>query len=62
MVPMYGAIVIFKTYHIGFYMRENADGTLKILHGNWSNKVSISSGVYGPIYPNEILEYRFPNY
>ena len=59
-VPTYGAIVIFKSYHLGFYMGENADGTLKILHGNWSNKVTISSGIYDPIKPDQILEYRFP--
>lgn len=59
--PVYGALAIFKTSHIGFYMGKNADGTLKILHGNWSNKVSISSGIYDPIYPSQIQEYRFPN-
>ena len=58
--PKYGAIAIFKTNHVGFYMGKNVDGTLKILHGNWSNKVSISSGVYDPIYPNQIKEYHFP--
>ncbi len=59
-VPKYGAIVIFNNYHVGFYMGENADGTLKILHGNWSNRVTISSGIYDPIKPDQILEYRFP--
>ncbi|WP_343748978.1 RHS repeat-associated core domain-containing protein [Fluviicola sp.] len=58
--PKYGAIAVFKSGHVGFYMGTNADGTLKILHGNWSNKVKISSGVYDPIYPEKIQEYRFP--
>jgi uncharacterized protein (TIGR02594 family) len=60
--PKYGSLVIFKQSHIGFYMGKNADGTLKILHGNWSNKVTISSGVYDPIYPSQIKQYRFPKY
>ena len=58
--PVYGAIAIFKTGHVGFYLGTNDDGTLKILHGNWSNEVKISSGINDPIYPNNILEYRLP--
>jgi uncharacterized protein (TIGR02594 family) len=54
--PVYGAIVIFKTGHVGFYMGTNSDGTLIILHGNWSDKVSISKN----ISPNEIKAYRMP--
>ena len=59
--PKYGAVAVFKTGHVGFYMNTNKDGTLKILHGNWSNRVKISSGSYDPIYPKQIREYRFPN-
>ncbi len=58
--PQYGAIAVFKKGHVGFYMGTNKDGTLKILHGNWSNKVKISSGIYDPIYEKDIKEYRFP--
>lgn len=58
--PKYGAIAIFKTNHIGFYMGKNPDGTLIILHGNWSDMIKISSGIYDPIYPKDIKEYRFP--
>jgi uncharacterized protein (TIGR02594 family) len=58
--PKYGAIAIFKTGQVGFYMDKNKDGTLKILHGNWSNRVKISSGVYDPIYEKKIKEYRWP--
>jgi uncharacterized protein (TIGR02594 family) len=58
--PVYGAVTIFKTGHVGFYMDTNSDGTLKILHGNWSNRVKISSGVYDPIYPSQIRQYRMP--
>lgn len=47
--PKYGAIAVFTTGHVGFYMGTNSDGTLKILHGNWGDKVTISSGVYDPI-------------
>ncbi len=59
--PKYGAIAVFTTGHVGFYMETNKDGTLKILHGNWSDKLKISSGVYDPIYPKDIQEYRFPS-
>jgi uncharacterized protein (TIGR02594 family) len=59
--PIYGAVAIFKTGHVGFYLGTNNDGTIKILHGNWSSQVKISSGVYDPIYPSQILEYRLPN-
>ncbi|MEI6697293.1 MAG: TIGR02594 family protein [Bacteroidota bacterium] len=58
--PAYGAVALFKTGHVGFYMGTNKDGTLKILHGNWSNRVKISSGVYDPIYPISIRQYRMP--
>lgn len=42
-------------------METNSDGTLKILHGNWSHRVKISSGKYDPIYKKDIREFRFPN-
>jgi len=58
--PQYGAVAIFRTGHVGFYMDTNKDGTLKILHGNWSNRVKISSGIYDPIHKSQIKEYRFP--
>ena len=58
--PTYGEIAVFKTGHVGFYLGTNNDGTLKILHGNWSNRVKISSGIYDPIYPSQIREYRMP--
>lgn len=54
--PKYGAIAIFTTGHVGFYMGANANGTITILHGNWSSAVSKSNN----INPNEIQEYRFP--
>lgn len=58
--PRYGAIAIFKSGHVGFYMGTNPDGTLKILHGNWSHAVTISSGKFDPIYPSQIDCYVFP--
>ncbi len=59
--PIYGAIAVFKRGHVGFYMGTNKDKTLKILHGNWSHRVKISSGKYDPIYNSDIKEYRYPN-
>jgi uncharacterized protein (TIGR02594 family) len=58
--PTYGAIAIFTTNHVGFYMGKYPDGTLIILHGNWSDKVTISKPIYDPILPSQIKEYRFP--
>ncbi len=59
-IPKYGAIAVFNNNHVGFYMGTYPDGSLKILHGNWSNKVTISKPLYDPVVPNQIKEYRFP--
>lgn len=56
--PVYGAVVIFKTGHVGFYLDTYSDGTLKILHGNWSNKITVSNK-FDPVNANQISTYRF---
>lgn len=41
--PTLGAVVVFKRAgggHVGLYVGERADGTLRVLGGNQSNKVS----------------------
>ncbi len=53
--PKYGAIAIFKTGHVGFYVGSNGSNLI-ILHGNWSNRVDESDY----ITPGQIQEYRFP--
>lgn len=54
--PKYGAVAVFKTGHVGFYISTNENGTYKILHGNWGGKVEISSF----IKPVEIKSFRYP--
>jgi uncharacterized protein (TIGR02594 family) len=54
--PKYGAVAIFNTRHVGFYFGEDIKkGYVKILHGNWSDRVIIST-----IKSTEIKEYRYP--
>jgi uncharacterized protein (TIGR02594 family) len=53
--PAYGALAVFKTSHIGFVVGQNGDNLI-ILHGNWSNKISLSDY----IKPSEIQYYRYP--
>ena len=53
--PKYGAVAIFNTGHVGFYAEKNGEN-YKILHGNWSDKVSFSTN----IKPSEIKFFRFP--
>ena len=53
--PKYGAVAIFNTGHVGFYAGKNGEN-YKILHGNWSDKVSFSTN----IKPSEIKSFRFP--
>ncbi|WEK18861.1 MAG: TIGR02594 family protein [Candidatus Pedobacter colombiensis] len=55
--PAYGAIAVFRTGHVGFVAGEKSNGSLVILHGNWSNAVSLST--YG-ISRSDIRLYRFP--
>lgn len=54
--PKYGAIAIFTTGHVGFYMATMKTGNYLILHGNWSDKVSKSDN----IKPSEIKQFVFP--
>lgn len=55
--PAYGAVAVFKSGHVGFVAGLTKDGKPVILHGNWSDKVSLST--YG-IPKTDIREYRYP--
>lgn len=56
--PALGAIAIFKTGHVGFVAGETQKGDLVMLHGNWGDKVELST--YG-ISKTSIKLYRYPN-
>ena len=53
--PAFGALAIFKTSHIGFVIGQFGVNLI-ILHGNWSNRISLSNY----IKPGEIQYYRYP--
>ena len=55
--PIYGSVAVFNTGHIGFYLGTNKNGTYSILHGNWGDKVVISTY----INPEEIKSFRYPS-
>jgi uncharacterized protein (TIGR02594 family) len=54
--PKYGAIAIFMNGHVGFYVKTMPNGNYQILHGNWSEKVSLSDY----IKPEQIRMFVFP--
>jgi uncharacterized protein (TIGR02594 family) len=53
--PVYGSIAVFNTGHVGLVAGKKGDNLI-ILHGNWSNKISLSNY----IKPTEISLYRYP--
>ncbi len=55
--PAYGSVAVFKTGHVGFVAGETSSGKLVMLHGNWSNRVDLST--YG-IDKAQIKLYRYP--
>lgn len=59
--PKAGCIVVFsssrgpRSGHVGFYVGENPNGTVRVLGGNQGDQVSVAS------YPAEkVLAYRWP--
>ena len=59
--PALGAIVIFNKPdgHFGFIAGKYKDGSLVIIHGNWSDKVTLGNQ-YQPIPLNRIKSIRYP--
>jgi uncharacterized protein (TIGR02594 family) len=54
--PKYGAIAIFNTGHVGFYVKTLPNGNYQIVHGNASDKVRLSDYTK----PEEISMFVFP--
>jgi len=56
--PAYGCVAVFNSGHVGFVVGETTAGKLVLLHGNWSDRVDLST--YG-IDRKDIKLYRYPN-
>ena len=41
--PEYGSIAVFKTGHVGFVIGISGNGTIEVIHGNWSNGIQRSN-------------------
>ncbi len=54
--PAYGALAVFKSSHIGFVVGQQGSNLI-ILHGNWSNRISLSDYIKS----SEIKYYRYPS-